>query len=50
MKDHEIAQLVNELVEVAKTYWHTQQLRERISRLVVPAIKKANPPTDGEKQ
>lgn len=34
MKDHEIAQFVNQLTEVARTYGHTQQLRDRISEVV----------------
>ena len=38
MKDHEIAHLVNDLVHVANTYTGMQQLRERISRLVVPEL------------
>lgn len=39
MKDHEIAQLVNELTKVAKEFHATQQLRERISQLVIKAVK-----------
>ena len=38
MKHHEIAKLVNELTKIAKQYGQTQQLRERIAYLVVPAI------------
>lgn len=45
MKDHEIAQLVNELTKVAKEFAGAQQLRERISQLVVAAIKPAEPLT-----
>ena len=40
MKDHEIRVLVNELTEVARTYSHTQQLREQIARVVKSRIKK----------
>ncbi len=39
MKDHEIAKLVNELTDVAIKYRDTQQLREQIHRLIVPALK-----------
>ena len=38
MKDHEIAQLVSELTQVAKDYGQTQQLRARISEIVVKAV------------
>lgn len=36
MKHNDIAKLVNDLRDVAITYAHTQQLRQRISDLVVP--------------
>ncbi len=39
LKDHEIAQLVNALTQVARDYHHTQQLREQISKLVNKALK-----------
>ncbi len=39
MKHHEIAKLVNELTKIAKQYGQTQQLRERIAYLVVPALQ-----------
>lgn len=39
MKDNEIAQLVNELREVAYNYHDTQQLRSRIANLLVPKLK-----------
>jgi hypothetical protein len=39
MKDHEIAQLVNALTQVACKYHDTQQLRERLAHLVVPVLK-----------
>lgn len=38
MKDHEKRELVNALTEVAVKYATTQQLRERIARLVLPAL------------
>ena len=38
MKDHEVAQLVNGLREIAVEYGQTQQLRERIATYVVPAF------------
>lgn len=41
MKDHEIAALVNTLTDIAQRYGQMQQLRERISHEVVPAIRKA---------
>ena len=34
MKDHEVAQFVNELTTIAKEYGNTQQLREHISKCV----------------
>lgn len=42
MKPHEIAQLVNELTKVAKEFHGAQQLRERISQLVVSALALPN--------
>jgi hypothetical protein len=39
LKDHEIAQLVNELRDTAIKYRDAQQLRERIAALVVPALR-----------
>jgi hypothetical protein len=39
IKDHEIAQLVNTLTKTAIDYRDAQQLRERISQLVVPVLK-----------
>jgi len=39
VKPHEIAKLVNELTKVAKQYGQTQQLRERIAYVVVPALQ-----------
>lgn len=39
LKDHQIAELVNELTVVAKEYANTQQLRERISGTVLRALK-----------
>lgn len=41
MKDHEISAVVKELTKIAQDYHATQQLRERISGCVVPAIRKA---------
>lgn len=38
MKDHEIAKLVNDLTDVAKTYADTRQLRARISKVVIHHI------------
>lgn len=40
MKDHELRELINAVTAVAKTYANTQQLREQISHLIVPAIEK----------
>ena len=39
MKDHEIAQLVNELTAIAKNYHGHDCLREKISKLIVPVLK-----------
>ena len=38
MKDHEIAQTVNQLRDIAKEYGQTQQLRERIAAVIVPIL------------
>lgn len=38
MKPHEISQLVNELTKVAREFHGAQQLRDRISQLVVSAL------------
>lgn len=38
MKDHELRELVNALTATAREYAQTQQLRERIARLVRDAI------------
>lgn len=40
LKDHEIAELVNNLRDVAVKYHATQQLRERISHLILDAFQK----------
>ena len=40
MKDHEIAELVNTLWSISKDYGHTGSLRQRISNVIVPAIRK----------
>ena len=37
MKDHEIGELTNKLVAVAREYAGTQQLRERIAAVLHPA-------------
>lgn len=39
MKDNQKAELVNKLVEIAKTFHDHQQLRARISSLIIPAIE-----------
>lgn len=39
IKDHQIAQAVNELRDIAIQYHATQQLRERISRVLVPLVR-----------
>lgn len=39
MKDHEIAQMVGALTDVTNTYAGTQQLRARISKVVVDHVK-----------
>lgn len=39
LKDHQIAALVNELRDIAVEFQGTQQLRERIAQVVVPALK-----------
>lgn len=42
MKDHEIAQFINELRDVAVMYGNTQQLRERIATVVKKYVKEPN--------
>ena len=44
LKDHEIAALVNELTAVAKQFGHTQQLRARIYKALLPTLEKINTP------
>lgn len=39
IKDHEIAKIVNDLRDVAVEFHATQQLRERIAQVIVPALK-----------
>lgn len=39
MNDHEIAELVNELRDIAQVYGNTQQLRQRIAYCIVPILK-----------
>ena len=41
LSDGEIAKIVNELRDIAVQYHGTQQLRERIARVVVPRLKVA---------
>jgi hypothetical protein len=43
MKDHEIAQTVNQLRDIAREYGQTQQLRERIAAVVVPLLSGRQP-------
>lgn len=45
LKDHQIAQLVNNLTTIARTYHGTQQLRQRISQCVCEALQVAAPAT-----
>ena len=42
MKDHEIASLVSAIVKAANDFAGTQQLRDRIAHLVVPALKRVH--------
>lgn len=44
MKDHEISMLVNDLTKIARDYARTEQLRERISMRLAPALKQSSPP------
>lgn len=44
LKDHEIARIVNELRDIAIRYHGTQQLRERIAQVVVPALRRTATP------
>lgn len=49
MKDHELRELVNALTATAREYAQTQQLRERIARLVLDAVgRDAKPSAGGE--
>lgn len=38
MKDHELRELINDVTTVARIYAHTQQLREQIAQLIIPAL------------
>ena len=42
MKDHQIAQFINELRDVAKKYAHAEQLRARIATVVRKYIASEN--------
>lgn len=42
LKDHEIAQVVTKLRDIAKEFHATQQLRDRIGNVIVPALKAAH--------
>jgi hypothetical protein len=43
IKDHVIAQTVNELRDIAVQFHGAQQLRERIAHVIVPLLKAASP-------
>ena len=43
LKDHEIAQIVNQLRDIAVEFSNTQQLRNRIHSFIVPILRR----TDG---
>lgn len=47
MKDHEKRELVNALTEVAVKYATTQQLRQRIAHLILPALAIPNAIPEG---
>lgn len=38
MKDHEIAQVINDITHVARVYGQTQQIRERIREVLFPVL------------
>ncbi len=42
-KDHEIAQFVNRLTQIAQEFGQTQQLRERISQEVLATLRPPAP-------
>lgn len=42
LKDHEVAQLVNELTRIGRVYGQTQQLRDRISQVVCSTLEVGN--------
>ena len=46
VKDHEIAAAVNALRDIAVSYHASGQLRERISALIVPLLRAAQPDID----
>lgn len=48
MKDHEIAQTVNHLRDIAIQFHDAQQLRERIADVIVPLLKKEKPERDSK--
>lgn len=50
MKDHEIAQLVNELRDIAIDFHATQQLRERIADVVLSPLKRLQKLEEGVEQ
>ena len=47
LKDHEIAKVVNDVTDVARTFHSTQQLRERIRDAMEPLIAVSRVKHDG---
>lgn len=45
MKDHQIAEVVNQLRDIALQFHGAQQLRERIAHVIVPLLKEPQPDT-----
>ena len=43
MKDHDKANVIGELTTIARRYHDTQQLRQRIANVVLPALKSPDP-------
>ena len=39
LKDHEIAEIVNTITQVAREFHDFQSLRDRISKIIVPPLK-----------
>jgi hypothetical protein len=50
LKDHIIRERVNELRDITKTYSHTQQLRDHLSKFVADLLREQKEAIEAQKQ